>query len=89
MVAYQIHCPILTTLGTAAENAQVFSAYAANMANLAAPAANTTFPIFVRGIVRTTGSAPSSPLGFSFNSEVAASAVTIMTGSFIRLKKLV
>lgn len=87
-VCYDIHQPTTTTLVTTNTRRQYFTAFDQNMANADAPAANEVFPVRIRGILKTTATAPAAPLGISFQSEVAASAVTIAAGSILRLKRI-
>jgi len=87
-LCYEIMHLITNTLLTTNTRRQYFTAFDSNMANLDAPAAASLFPIFLRGIVKTTGTTPASNLGLSFNSEVGASTVTIAAGSLLRAKRL-
>jgi hypothetical protein len=87
-VCYDMTQVITNTLLTTNTRRQYFTAFDQNMANLDAPAATSLFPVFVRGVIKTTASAPATPLGISFQSEVAASAVTIAAGSILRIKRI-
>jgi len=88
VVCYDVIYPSGTTLSTSGRNAQYFTAWNQNVAAGTAPAASTAFPIFIKGIFRTTSSTPSSGVGVSFNSEVADSAVNILAGSMLRARRI-
>ncbi len=87
-VCYDITQLTTNTLVTTNTRRQYFIAFDTNMANLDAPAANSLFPVFIKGILKTTGSTPAVPLSFQFNSEVASSLVTIAAGSLLRVRKI-
>lgn len=65
-----------TVFGTLFDNVQVM------------PSTTGYFPITVRGLFKTSASAPTTALSVSINSEVAASTVTLLAGSIIKVRKL-
>jgi hypothetical protein len=87
-VAYEVGHNTTATLGTGNFRRQLLNAFDTNLANADAPTANTVFPIYIRGFLKTTGTTPASGLGLQFNSEVGASAVTLAAGSFLRIKRI-
>lgn len=87
-VVYEAEYMTGTTLATSNVTRQTLNALATNIAATAAPVANTDFLIRVKGRMQTTSVAPASDIGISFNSEVAASQVTIKSGSSIRFRKI-
>ena len=87
-VVYEVEYMTGTTLVTSNVTRQTLNALATNIAATAAPVANTDFLIRVKGRMQTTGVTPASDIGISFNSEVAASQVTIKSGSSIRFRKI-
>lgn len=87
-VCYEMDHTIGTTLAVSNKVRQLCTAFDVNMANTTAPAANTVFPMRITGFLKTTGTTPATNVGISFQSEVAASAVTIVAGSVLRLKRI-
>jgi hypothetical protein len=87
-VVYEVEYMTGTTLVTSNVTRQTLNALATNIAATAAPVANTDFLIRVKGRMQTTAVTPASDIGISFNSEVAASQVTIKSGSSIRFRKI-
>lgn len=85
---YEVEFMTGTTLATGNVSRQTLNALATNIAATAAPVANTDFLIRVRGRLKTTSTPPASDIGITFQSEIAASQVTIRSGSSIRFRKL-
>lgn len=83
-VAYSMHMP--NNLGTN-EVVQYGTAWGTVFASIQLPAANTLYPVLVRGVFRTTSSAPSSAVQVWLQSEVAASNTTVGSDSFLVVKK--
>lgn len=74
--------------GIAATNAQ-YQAFGASISNAVnAPLADTTYAVRIRGMMRTTGTTPASAVTVQLYSEVAASTVSIRSGSVMRFRKL-
>lgn len=87
LVCYDMMQPSSTALATTNSSRQYFTALDSNMVNLTAPTANVVFPTIIRGVIRTT-TTPSAGLGLSFQSEIATSAVTVMAGSVMRVRRV-
>lgn len=77
------------TTDTGTRAVQQFVAFASSYANATnLPANNVPYGWRVKGMLVTSGTTPASAVGISIASEVNASAVTIMAGSFLRLRKI-
>lgn len=87
-VAYEMISPTTNTLVTTNTARLYCSAFGVYMLNLTAPVADTFFPIIIRGMVRTTGTAPASPLAIGFKSEIGGSLVTVAAGSIMRAVRI-
>lgn len=87
-VCYDVIYPTGTTLSTSGRSAQYFTAFGQVVAATTSPAADPNqFPIFVKGLLKTSGSTPTADLGFSFNAEVV-SGTTIKAGSMLRVRRI-
>jgi hypothetical protein len=87
-VAYEMITPTSNTLLTTNTGRIFCSAFGVYMANLTSPVADTFFPITIRGILRTSATAPALPIGIGFKSEVASSLVTVAAGSIMRAVRI-
>ena len=87
-VAYEMMTPTTNTFLTT-NTARIYcSAFGVYLPNASSPLADTFYPIKIRGIVRTTSSAPSAPLGVGFRSEIAGSLATVAAGSIMRAVRI-
>lgn len=88
-LAYYVEQTINTTLATNNVRRQQYNALATNFAAGDAPAANTTFIIEVEGyLVTDAATPPASDMGLMLTSEVAASTVTLMKGSWMEFVRI-
>lgn len=87
-VSYEMITPTTNTLVTTNTGRILCTAFGVYMANLTTPVADTFYPITIRGMVRTSGTAPAAPLAIGFKSEVASSLVTVAAGSIMRLVRI-
>jgi hypothetical protein len=79
-----------TATGPAVDNVRtvLFATLGSSMANVDAPAANTTFPVRIRGMLKVSGTTPASNVRIRLATEVAASSVAIKAGSYLRLRRM-
>lgn len=87
-VVYEVGYMVGATLTLSNVYRQTLTALATNIAATSAPVAATDYLVQVKGILKTTASTPSGPIGITFQSEVAASQVTTREGSYIRFRKI-
>jgi hypothetical protein len=86
-VSYVVSHISANALGTGSTRTMQTAAWSTEFAATDAPAANTVFPILVRGFFKTTSSTPTSPIGLTIATEVNASQVTLKAGSEILVTK--
>lgn len=91
VIAYRIQSAAttaaLTNPGT--ETTQMMTAWGSDFLPTASlPVADVVYPYFVKGIIRTTGTAPTQAVGLEIWSETAASAITLAAGSVMKFRKL-
>jgi hypothetical protein len=73
---------------TTTEILQYITAWGTVFSCGAVPATNTTYPVYVKGIFRTTASVPTSDVQAWVQSEVASSQVTAAARSFLKFRKI-
>jgi hypothetical protein len=87
-VVYEAEFMTAATLSPSITSRQSLTALATTIAATGGTAASTDYLTKVKGILKTTASTPASDIGITFQSEVAASQVTIKSGSLIRFRKI-
>ena len=90
LISYEITGPLSTTAisNVGSYLAQMFTAWGSFDGAINMPSITGYYPFRVRGIMKTSSSAPTTDITVSIYSEVAASAITLAAGSFMRFRKL-